>query len=190
MKKGLILSTLTVFALSATLANANPPAPPCECTCNCHKPPVKEIKCPNANVQIKKCPKADMKARQNEFEKKLGLTEEQKEKARELRMKGHDEIKPIIDQIKAKKQEANAVMRSRIAVEDQEKKLAEIKKEIQALKKEAKDIRIKNMKEFESILTDDQKKTLAKMKKEARKNFAKKHKKHTKYVKKECNTQK
>ena len=48
---------------------------------------------------------------------------------------------------------------------------------MKSLKKQAKDLRIKNMQEFESILTDKQKKTLEKMKKEGKKNFKKHHKK-------------
>ena len=48
---------------------------------------------------------AEVKAqREKAFEKRLGLTEEQKVKAREIRIKGHEAIKPIVEQIIAKKQ--------------------------------------------------------------------------------------
>ena len=49
---------------------------------------------------------------------------------------------------------------------------------MKALHKEARDLRFKNMQEFESILNDKQKKTLEKMKKEGRKKFQKEHKNH------------
>jgi Spy/CpxP family protein refolding chaperone len=109
--------------------------------------------------------------RENAFEKRLGLTDEQKVKAREIRIKGHEKIKPVIDEIKAKKQEAKMVKMSRIAVQVQEERLAVIDAELKVLEKKAHDIRKANMKEFESILTRDQKKILKQMKKEGRKKY-------------------
>jgi hypothetical protein len=116
------------------------------------------------------------KSREMAFEQKLGLTEEQKSKAKELRQKGHTEIKPIIEQLQSKKQEAKMVKLSRMSVQAQEEKLAVLDKEIQDLEKKANTIRNKNMKEFESILTARQKKILKDMKKEGRKNFENCHK--------------
>ena len=111
------------------------------------------------------------KAREAAFEKKLGLTEEQKEKAKELRIKGHQQMKPVMEQIRAKKKEAEMVKLSRIATWAQEEKLAVLDKEIQELEKQAASIRKQNMKDFESILTRDQKKILKQMKKEGRQRF-------------------
>ncbi len=111
------------------------------------------------------------KAREAAFEQKLGLTEEQKAEARELRIKAHQQMKPIMEQIFAKKKEAEMVKLSRIATWAQEEKLAELDKEIQELEKQANVIRKKNMKEFESILTRDQRKILKQMKNEGRKNY-------------------
>ena len=108
-----------------------------------------------------------------DFEKRLNLTEEQKIKAKELRQKGHEEMKPIMEQIKDLKQKKEAVKLSRIAVEEQEKRIAEIDLQLKTLKKQAHELRAKNMKEFEAILNNDQKKELKKMKKEGRKNFEK-----------------
>ncbi len=113
------------------------------------------------------------KAREAAFEQKLGLTEAQKAQIKELRIQGHKKMKPVIEQIKLKKQEAKVVKLSRISVEMQEEKLAVIDKEIAKLEKQAKEIRKQNMKDFESILTKDQKKILKQMKKEGRKNFKK-----------------
>ncbi len=111
------------------------------------------------------------KAREAAFEQKLGLTEAQKTEARELRLKAHQQMKPIMEQLMAKKQEAEMVKRSRLATWAQEEKLAVLDKEIQDLEKQAGVIRKKNMKEFESILTRDQKKILKQMKKEGRQRF-------------------
>ena len=108
------------------------------------------------------------KAHEAAFEQKLGLTEAQKIKARELRIQGRQKIK-------AKKQEARMVKMSRIAVQMQEEKLAQIDKELAVLEKKANEIRKQNMKDFEAILTKDQKKILKNMKKEGRKNFERGH---------------
>ena len=113
--------------------------------------------------------------REMAFEKRLGLTEEQKVKAKEIRIKGHEKIKPVIEEIKAKKQEARMVKMSRIAVQVQEERLTKIDAELKVLEKKAHDIRKANMKEFESILTRDQKRILKEMKKEGRKNYHNTH---------------
>lgn len=111
------------------------------------------------------------KAREAAFEQKLGLTEEQKVKAKELRIKGHKEMKPIMDKIRDNKKEAEMVKMSRVAGWVQEERLNAIDKDIKNLEKKANAIRKKNMKEFESILTKDQKKILEEMKKEGRQRF-------------------
>lgn len=111
------------------------------------------------------------KAREAEFEQKLGLTEAQKAKAKELRIKGHKKMKPVMEELKAKKQEAQMIKYSRMAVRMQEEKLAVLDKEIAELEKKANSIRKQNMKEFESILTKDQKKILQQMKQEGRQKF-------------------
>ena len=116
------------------------------------------------------------KAHENAFEQKLGLTEVQKLKARELRKNGHEKIKPVMEEIRAKKQEAEMIRNSKLTVEAQEEKLTAIDKDLEVLRKQASEIRKENMKDFEAILTKDQKKTLKNMKKEGRKNFDKQRK--------------
>ena len=116
------------------------------------------------------------KAREAAFEQKLGLTEVQKLKARELRKAGHEKMKPVMDEIKTKRQEAKTIRNSKLTVEAQEEKLTVIDKDLAVLEKKAAQIRKQNMKDFEAILTKDQKKTLKNMKKEGRKNFE--HVKH------------
>ena len=115
--------------------------------------------------------------REQAFEQKLGLTVEQKIKAKELRKKGHEKLRPVIEEIKQKKQEAEMVKRSRIAVQAQEERLDAIDAELKVLEKKAHDIRRANMKDFESILTREQKKILKQMKKDGRKNYQKSLKK-------------
>ena len=109
------------------------------------------------------------------FEQRLGLTELQKLKAREIRKNGHENLKPVLEEIKLKKQEAEMVRRSRMAVQMQEEKLIAIDKELKILEKKAQDIRRSNMREFESILTREQKRTLKNMKKEGRKRYHQAH---------------
>lgn len=154
MKKLVILAcTLCLMSTAVFAAENNFPKPD-------HKnPPSKE--------EIMKI----RKAREAAFEQKLGLTEAQKAKAKELRIKGHKEMKPIIDEIKNKKKEAEMVKMSRIAGWVQEERLNALDKDIKNLEKKANAIRKKNMKEFESILTKDQKKILEEMKKEGRQKF-------------------
>ena len=130
------------------------------------QPPQIEKKAPDIE-QIKKIKRAHDAA----FEQKLGLTEVQKLKARELRKASHAKMEPVIKDIKAKKQEAEMVRNSKLTVEAQEEKLKTIDKELSVLRKQMQEIRKQNMKEFESILTKDQKKILKNMKKEGRKNF-------------------
>ena len=166
MKKTLILASLVAFA-TMTSVNAEEVKTPAVV-----QPVAIEKQCPRVEVQ-KAFKKQGM---HKKFEDRLNLTEEQKAQAKELRQKGHEEMKPIMEQIKNKKQEANAVRLSRIAVEEQEARLDKINKELKALHKEAQNLRVKNMKEFENILTKDQKKELVKIKKEGRKKFEKEHK--------------
>ena len=157
MKKILILTAVLMISFLSVEANEN-------------------IKTQNLSSQKM----AEIKIqREKVFEKRLGLSEEQKVKAKEIRIKGHETIKPVIEEILAKKQEAKMVKMSRIAVQVQEERLMAIDKELKVLEKKAHDIRKANMKEFESILTRDQKKILKQMKKEGRKNYQANHPKNT-----------
>ena len=135
-----------------------------------------------ATEQAKTDPKQDAKIeaqtkvhRENSFERRLGLTEVQKLKARQIRQSGHEKLYPIMVDIKMKKQEAEMIRRSRMAVQMQEEQLAIIDKDLKVLEKKAQAIRKANMKEFESILTWQQKRTLNQMKKEGRKNYRLQH---------------
>ena len=169
MKKTLIIASLLAFSMTTVLAAETPVA--------------EDVKAPAAQTEVQpakpvltqeQIKKREMKREQ--FEKRLKLTEEQKVKIKELQQNGREQMKPIIEQIKAKHQEAEAVKRSRMAVEMQQEKLAEIQKDIQALKKQAHELRMQNMKDFEAVLTKKQQKELKKIKEEGRKRFEKEHK--------------
>ncbi len=155
MKKIFILS----FALLITLTNAQ--------ATDVQSETVKQV---TSQVQCQVKNHRDMV-----FERRLNLTEVQKLKAREIRKNGHEKLAPIIEEIKLKKQEAEMVRRSRMAVKMQEEKLNVIDEELKKLEKKANEIRKANMKEFESILTWQQKRTLKEMKKEGRKRYYQAH---------------
>lgn len=117
------------------------------------------------------------KMKEAAFENKLGLTEVQKLKARELRKEGFNKIKPVMEELKAKKIEADKIQKSDLTVEAKEERLTVIDKDIKSLQKQAATVRKQNMKDFESILTHEQKKTLKQMKKEGRNKFHDEHRK-------------
>lgn len=166
MKKTLITACALVIASSAVMAAESAPVNPHQCNCpkcDCQRPPQKG---------------PDFKKRQAEFEQRLKLTDEQKAKAKELREQGFEKMKPLMDKMKEKRAEIEAVKRSRIAVQAQEEKIEQLKKEIGALKQEMHRLRMENMKNFEALLTKSQLKELKKMKEEGRKKFDKEFKNH------------
>lgn len=154
MKKVLILASLIAFTgLNVMAAEAEvkePPKAP-DCAAKLHKMPPK--------------PQVD-------FDKKLKLTEEQKAQAKELRQKGHEQMKPIMEQTFAKRKELKAA----IDANKDYKTVENIKIELRELDKKAHEIRKQNMKDFENILTNKQKKELEKIKQEGRKKFEQEHK--------------
>jgi len=119
---------------------------------------------------------ASMRAQHDRaFERRLELTEVQILKARQIRQNAHEKMYPIMEQIKVKKQEAEMIRRSRMAVQMQEEKLAVIDAELKVLEKKASEIRKSNMKDFESLLTRKQKRILKDMKKEGRRRYHSEH---------------
>ncbi len=166
MKKSLIFAGLLAFALSTTLTNmqpayAQPDAP-------CTKKEVGRIMPPSSK---------DFKAKKQAFDEKLKLTDEQKAQAKEIRLKGHEEMKPIMEKMKAKKAEIEKIKAGEGTYDEKTIQIRKVHKEMKLLGKEVRALRIKNMQEFEAILTPEQKQTLEKMKKEGRKNFKKHHQK-------------
>lgn len=164
MKKLLILSCAMCVLAGVTYANEPVKKPDFTKNGIGHEQVMPKRPTPEQMKQMRR-------AHEAAFDQKLGLTEVQKLKAKELRKAGHAKMKPVMEQIKVKKQEAEMVRNSKLTVAEQEEKLTVIDKDLADLKKQAQTIRRQNMKDFEAILTKDQKKILKNMKKEGRKNF-------------------
>ena len=173
MKKTLImLGLITAFSVAITV--------PCfaeELTEAIKEPTQKQVQFDKKAHFEKK-----MEQRKAEFQKRLNLTDEQKAKAKEIRIQGHKDMKPIMDAIKAKHEELKMVKLSRMSTQMQEERIVEIKADLKELHKKAHEQKMKNMKAFEEILTKDQQKELKQMKKEGKKKFEqmKKNKKNCK----------
>ncbi len=174
MKKTIVLaSTLALFFV--TSASYAAPCPVSDVN-------NKGIKCEQKRIEHQRPPmspemKAKMEKKKAEFDKKLNLTDEQKAKAEQIRKDGFEKMKPVMDQIKVKKDEIRAIRENGSLTQAEAKtKIDALHKDIMELKIQAKEIRKQNMQDFEAILTDKQKKTLEKMKQEGRKEFAKNHK--------------
>ena len=166
MKKTLILASLLAFSVGTQCIAAEKAAP--------STTPKKEVCCEKqAPAEMQRPPKGPdckcNKDRKAEFEKRLKLTDEQKAKAKAIREKGHEQMKPIMENIKTKHEELKTLRASAETASGE--KIDAIRAELKDLRKQAHELRMKNMKEFESILTDKQLKELKKMKEEGRKNF-------------------
>ena len=154
MKKILVL--LFAVFLSSSLVQAKIPED------NMKKPPMPPRMTEQERVQKEKA-----------FEQRLGLTEEQIQKSKELRLEGREKIKPVIDKIKSRQQEVEMVKKSNLSEQEKSEKINSLSSDIKVLHKQAHDIRIENMKSFEEILTIEQRKTLKEMKQEGRQEFNK-----------------
>ena len=100
MKKTLVAMAILTFSLGVSANEA--------------------IKQPNLNRQNI----AEIRIQKEQaFEKRLGLTEEQKNKAKEIRIQGHEKIKPVIEEIKPR--EVN-IYKLEVLNFDEEKQTAEL----------------------------------------------------------------
>lgn len=120
-----------------------------------------------------KHPKMDRPDRPN-LDDRLKLTEEQKQKAHDLRMQGHKKMKPVFEKMRAKKDEIKKVEASNLSQDKKDKKIEALKNDIKNLKQEARKIRMENTKQFEALLTPEQKAEFEKVKQEGRER-AKQH---------------
>ena len=167
MKKSLVIAGLAAsILLTSSIANA-------ATTTNTdnNKQPAAEKQMPQ------KGDKKFNKEKRPSIDERLNLTEEQKQKAHEIRMKGHEQIKPVFEKIKAKKEEIKEIAQNtKLSDEQKTKKINALEIDILKHKQEARKIRMQNTKEFESILTAEQKTEFNKMKEEGRKmHMMKKH---------------
>jgi Spy/CpxP family protein refolding chaperone len=123
----------------------------------------------NLTPEQKQEKKAEMKQKHGQkkenFYSELGLTEAQKEQAKANRMKSHEQMKPIMEQMQAKRAEMRKVRESDIPQAQKEVRMNALKAEMKPLKDRADEIRKANMAEFEKILTPEQKAKFQEMKK-------------------------
>lgn len=173
MKK--LLITSAIIALASNMAFAgNDFAPPQDGPKGCPD----EMNCPSLPPHRKMTKtqkeqrKMQMEKKRAEFDKRLNLTEEQKAKIKASKENGHKEMKPIMEQLKVKREAARKYFENN---DTQNCEFLKLEKEIKALEEKRRELHKKNMEEFESILTDKQKKELEKMKQERKKEFQKRH---------------
>ena len=91
------------------------------------------------------------------LEDELKLNDNQKEKAKALRIKARQEMKPIINQIREKREEILNITDSNLTQEQQQEKIKPILNDLKKLHKQAYESRKKNLKEFGKILSRSQK---------------------------------
>ena len=110
------------------------------------------------------------------FEKRLNLSDKQKEKAKKIHQKGFEKMKPIMEKTAAKHKEIEAIKGNKDLTEQEKQEQIKTKvDELKILNKKAQEIRKSNSQEFEKILNKKQKKELEKMKAEGRARFEKNH---------------
>lgn len=172
MNKKCFIIAMLAFALAAPFANV------CQAEPDYSRPIPEEHGFDRAHHPDGDKMKEHRPPSREEFEKRLNLTEEQKQIAKAQRAKSIEKIKPIIEEINNKKSEIEMTKMSRMAQQAIDEKVAELQGEIRALRKQAHEIRKENMKAFEASLTEAQKKELQKMKEEGRKRFEEMHKNH------------
>jgi len=111
-------------------------------------------------------------ARREEVARRLGLTEEQKQKLDRQRNEDLKEIKPILEEMSAKRTEFENIANSNMPQIEKEAKILKLKSEMRDLKAKADEKRSRNMKRFEAVLTDEQKVEFEKIKQEGRQRHA------------------
>ena len=164
MKKTLLLTTLLVLGCTAVCANpqGRPPMGP---------PPSGDRPCCEKPACPVEGPKVDI-------EKKLKLTPEQIAKSQALRMEAREQMRPIMYAIKTKTEQKEIIKHNAsLTAAAQCEQVEKLNNQINELRKQADDIRMKNEKDFEALLTPKQKKVLDKVKADARKDMIKKHNK-------------
>ncbi len=97
--------------------------------------------------------KEQTKQKRKELKNRLNLSEEQKAKAKAIREEARPRIQPIVEKMKAKKQEIMELRQSGATKEEVKNKADELK----SLREQANEIRSENVKKFEAILDPQQK---------------------------------
>lgn len=121
--------------------------------------------------------KSEMEAKKAEFEKRLNLTEKQKIQIEKNKQKDKEKMKPIFDEMKAKRAEIMSIHKnSKLTDSEKVKKVAELEKDIIDLRVKADELRRANMKNFESVLTKEQLVEFEKIKEEQKLEMEKRFK--------------
>ena len=122
-----------------------------------------------------KPPKEQYLKQRQSFEKRLNLTDKQKEKAKKIHQKGAKQMNPLMEKRNELRKEINAIKKSDLDETKKQEQISQKFKQMRSIDKKAQDIRKSNSKEFEKILTKEQKSELEKMKAEGRRKFEKNH---------------
>ncbi len=115
-------------------------------------------------------PAPDVKKHRNEFSKRLNLTEEQKQQAKELRIASQEKMKPLMDKLIQKQNERNS-LESR---DGNDKEIQILNDEIKNIRQELHRIILQNERDFMEILTPEQKNEFNKMRNERKQLFQQK----------------
>ncbi len=125
--------------------------------------------------------KAQMEAKKAEFEKRLNLTEEQKQQIDKNKQKDREKMKPIFEKMAENKAKIREIHQDKtLSPEDKVKKSAQYEKNLIDLKVKANELRKENMKSFENILTSEQKEEFSKIREEQKQEMEKRRKEHYK----------
>lgn len=156
MKKTLILASIIALTMTSTAYAGTTTAT--------------KVQTPAQKGQMMPPPPREFKGDRHraEFERRLNLTEAQKAKIEKNRKADMAKLKPIKEQIQAKKEAKFEIIKK---YEETNPDLIKLNKEIKALKEQEHKIKEANRKSFEALLTKEQKAELAKMKTEREKNF-------------------
>ena len=183
MNKKLLLSALSLMILSTSAMNCM--AADVDCPEKQKSPMAFHHKMPPKH--FKKMPprkfspeqKAQMEAKKAEFEKRLNLTEEQKQTIEANKIKDREKMAPIMKEIREKQKSFKAIdENANLTAEQKQKEKQQVKAEIKALKAQADKYRQDNMKSFENVLTPQQKAEFEKIKKEQKQEMEKKRIEH------------
>lgn len=166
-------SSSSVFAACPCAKAATPQTPPPANDSFGPPPPPCNIP-PKVMEKMKK----EHAKRKAEIDARLKLTEDQKKAVEQNRQEGRQKMKPVFDQLRAKRakiEEINASCQNQC---EKDKQITQIKSELKDLKAQAECIRKENMQKFEAILTPAQKCEFEKIKQEHRQKMEKEFKHH------------
>ena len=183
MKKKLVFSLLTMVLVGFAVNSAYAACPltdkpcPAQAAGDEYAPPSPPWATAKDIEKMKKC----HEKRKAEFDSRLKLTEEQKRCCEQGRMEARKQMKPIFEQMRAKKCQMQQILESSLSEAEKQQQVSALRAEIKCLKEQANKIREDNMKAFECSLNPEQKKELEKIKQEHKEKFKKMHKKFKGY---------